>query len=73
MIYYEIESLFDLQSDIDFFCYPYGGKNSYNYNTIKILKKLKFKQAYSVESKDITKHKLSTNNLELPRYDCNLF
>lgn len=62
-----------VKSKIDFFCYPYGGEKSYNSYTLKILKKLKFLQAYSVKNKDISKNDLSKRNLELPRYDCNLF
>ena len=43
-----------INDDIDTFCYPYGGKISYNSNTLKILKKLKFKLAFSVEYRDIS-------------------
>ena len=57
----------------DTFCYPYGGKISYNSNTIKILKKLKFKLAYTVKYKDISKKDFLNKPLELPRYDCNQF
>jgi peptidoglycan/xylan/chitin deacetylase (PgdA/CDA1 family) len=60
-------------SEINLFCYPYGDKTSYNHNTIKILRKLKFKQAYSVLKKDISSYYLKNKYLELPRYDCNLF
>ena len=38
-----------INKNIDTFSYPYGGKISYNRNTLKILKKLKFKLAYTVE------------------------
>jgi len=62
-----------INKKIDIFCYPYGKKISYNKNTINILKKLKFKLAYSVEYKDITKKDINYRPLELPRYDCNLF
>ena len=55
------------------FCYPYGGKNSYDLNTIRILKKLEFKIAYSVKAKDITKQDLLKKPFELSRYDCNKF
>lgn len=66
-----LESL--IKKKINTFCYPYGGKKSYNLITIKILKKLKFDYAFSVEHRDITKKILEKKNLELPRYDCNLF
>jgi peptidoglycan/xylan/chitin deacetylase (PgdA/CDA1 family) len=62
-----------INKNIDIFCYPYGGKVSYNQDTLKILKKLKFKLAYSVEPKDITLKYLKNQPYELPRYDCNLF
>ena len=59
--------------DIRTFCYPYGGKISYNSNTIKILKKLKFKLAYTVKYKDISKKDFLNKPLELSRYDRNQF
>lgn len=61
------------KSEIDLFCYPYGERTSYDNNTIKILKNLKFKQAYSVCKRDISSYYLKNKYLELPRYDCNLF
>ena len=62
-----------INKDVKTFCYPYGGKISYNYNTLKILKKLKFKLAYSVDYRDITIKDLKYKPYELPRFDCNLF
>lgn len=62
-----------INENIDTFCYPYGGKISYNNNTLKILKKLKYKLAYSVEYRDITSKDIQQKPYELPRYDCNLF
>jgi peptidoglycan/xylan/chitin deacetylase (PgdA/CDA1 family) len=62
-----------INKNIDTFCYPYGGKISYNKNTLKILKKLKFKLAYSVEYRDINFKEIKNKPYELPRYDCNLF
>jgi len=47
--------------------------NSYNDNTLKILKKLKYKLAYSVEYRDISFGDIKQKPYELPRYDCNLF
>ena len=55
------------------FCYPYGGKISYNNNTLNILKELDYEISYSVESRDITLKDLKNNKYELPRYDCNQF
>jgi len=62
-----------INQSIDTFCYPYGGKISYNDNTLKILKKLKYKLAYSVEYRDISLKDIQQKPYELPRYDCNLF
>ena len=62
-----------INKDVKIFCYPYGGKISYNYNTLKILKKLKFKLAYSIEYRDISFKDIKNKPYELPRYDCNLF
>jgi len=62
-----------INKDIDTFCYPYGGKISYNRDTLNILKKLKFKLAYSVENRDINFKDIKNKPYELPRYDCNLF
>ncbi len=58
---------------VDTFCYPFGGKISYNRHSLKILKKLKYKLAYSTESRDISLKDIQKNPFELPRYDCNLF
>ena len=62
-----------INKKIDTFCYPYGGKISYNRNTLKILTKLKFKLAYTVEHRDINFKDIKNKPYELPRYDCNLF
>ncbi len=62
-----------INKNVDTFCYPYGGKVSYNRNTINILRKLKFKLGYSVEYRDISYKDIKNKPYELPRYDCNLF
>jgi len=62
-----------INNNIDIFCYPYGGKASYNNNTFKALKKLKFKLAYSVNYRNITLNDIKKKPYELPRFDCNLF
>ena len=62
-----------INKKISIFCYPYGGKKSYNENTLKILKKLNFKYGFSVEPKDISKFTFYNKPFELPRYDCNIF
>lgn len=62
-----------IKKEINTFCYPYGGKLSYNTDTKKILAKLKFKFAFSVEYRDIKLEDIEDKPFELPRYDCNLF
>lgn len=62
-----------INKSIDTFCYPFGRKISYNDNTLKILKKLKYKFAYSVEERDISFKDIQKKPYELPRYNCNLF
>lgn len=56
--------------NIDTFCYPYGGFESFNDNVQKILKKNKINFAFNVQNKDITNKSIQ---LALPRYDCNVF
>jgi peptidoglycan/xylan/chitin deacetylase (PgdA/CDA1 family) len=59
-------------SKLSSFCYPYGGKMSYNETTISILKQAGFKCAVSVENKEINTEGLIYAPYELPRYDCNM-
>ena len=58
---------------LNFFCYPHGGKDSYNNNTIKILKKYKFKKSFTVIYGKSNYKTFMKKPYELPRYDCNLF
>ena len=62
-----------LKKKCDVFCYPYGGKINYNNNTLRILRKLKFKFAFSTGNKKITKNDIAKRPFELPRFDCNRF
>ena len=57
--------------NINSFCYPYGGKKSYNKHTLKLLKEVSYHNAISVERKDISKEAIKNNLFEIPRYDCN--
>lgn len=59
----------------DVFCYPYGGKRSYNSHSLDLLKHLGVKFAFSVEQNDVSREHLTdrAQQLTLPRYDCNLF
>lgn len=58
---------------IKHFCYPYGGKISYNSHTIRILKKTNVLKAFSVGNKDTNNLKVKKYDYEVPRYDCNKF
>ena len=62
-----------IKKKINFFCYPHGGKDSYNRNTIKILKKYKFKKSFTVIHGNSNYKTFKKKPYELPRYDCNLF
>lgn len=62
-----------VKKKINFFCYPHGGKDSYNNDTIKILKKYNFKKSFTVKHGNFTFQKYQKKPFELPRYDCNLF
>ncbi len=59
-----------LKKKVDYFCYPYGGFNVLNKDTIKILKEKKIKYSFNVDSKDWSS---KSNKLLIPRYDCNEF
>ena len=59
-----------LNKKIDYFCFPYGGFEVFNKNTIKILKRKKISYSFNVDSNDWTS---KSNSLCVPRYDCNIF
>ena len=56
---------------VNSFCYPYGGKSSYNKSTLTFLRDLGYTNAISVEHRDILPEDLVVNPYEIPRYDCN--
>jgi len=60
-----------LFKSINSFCYPYGGKKSYNKTTLNILKQVGFHNAFSVDPQEITHDSIKKNLYQLPRYDCN--
>lgn len=55
------------------FCYPYGGKHSYNADTLNLIEREGYTSGFSVESRDIVNSDLMAYRFELPRYDCNEF
>ena len=54
------------------FCYPYGGKSSYNDTTLEMLCKTEYQNAISVDPRDISATDTRINPFEIPRYDCNM-
>lgn len=59
--------------EIRTFCYPYGGKHTFNDITINLLNEIKNDFSFSVEPQDIQTADLKINKQALPRYDCNFF
>ena len=57
-----------LKKDINYFCYPYGWKYSYDKSSIKLLKSSGYKFAFNVE-KRIVKNSDLLNKYEIPRFD----
>lgn len=55
------------------FCYPYGGKNSYNSKTIEILKNENVRSSFIVRSESVENSDLMYSKYEIPRFDCNEF
>lgn len=60
-------------TDLKTFCYPYGGKESYNKKIIDYLNYKNVSFSFSVESRDISDFDLEKSKQLLPRYDCNKF
>lgn len=54
------------------FCYPYGGDQAFNRDTVDILRDLGVSCAFSVEPRSIDVADLN-EKYRLPRYDCNMF
>jgi peptidoglycan/xylan/chitin deacetylase (PgdA/CDA1 family) len=62
------------KTEVQSFCYPYGGERSYKKKIFDTLKRAGSNNAISVDSKCIsTNISNSAERFELPRYDCNLF
>ena len=60
-------------NDMSFFCYPYGGKSTYNNSTKKILKKIGYNYSFIVDQKDSNVLNINFKPYELSRIDCNQF
>lgn len=59
--------------EIKHFCYPYGGKISYNLDTIRILKQQGIERAFTIGGEDTNLLKVKKYDYEIKRYDCNEF
>ena len=76
---YEIEHSFALIENMvgkleqKTFCFPYGGQNTYNLDTMKLLQKNDVKYSFAVENRDIVFDDIENRIHALPRYDCNFF
>ncbi|MGR5238568.1 polysaccharide deacetylase family protein [Vibrio alfacsensis] len=55
------------------FCFPYGGVDSYNNETLEILRDTAVPYAFVVSSVDLKASHLTDSCYELPRFDCNEF
>jgi peptidoglycan/xylan/chitin deacetylase (PgdA/CDA1 family) len=63
----------NLENSIETYCHPYGGRHSFNKDTIDILDSLGINYSFDVNPKDINLLDLYENKHSLPRYDCNQF
>ncbi len=59
-----------IKKKCNFFSYPYGGKDSYNSITLKILNELNFDYSFTVQSNSFNEKDLKQIPLELTRFDC---
>ncbi len=62
-----------IKKKVDTFCFPYGGKNSYDKDTLSLLQKSGYKYSFRVKNQDFSKKLYRKKIFELPRYDCNRF
>jgi peptidoglycan/xylan/chitin deacetylase (PgdA/CDA1 family) len=62
-----------LKKPINLFCYPYGGRGTYNDTTIRLVKVAGFKYAFSMNHEDLSPEWQSDQSMTLPRFDCNCF
>jgi len=62
-----------LDSRFKTYCHPYGGKHSFNEDTINILEELGFAYSFMVEPRHINQDDFEKSRFALPRYDCNMF
>lgn len=59
-----------LNSEINSFCFPFGGPLSYNENTLRIVETSGYLEAFSVMPSTITSELEKSSRFNLPRFDC---
>jgi peptidoglycan/xylan/chitin deacetylase (PgdA/CDA1 family) len=59
-------------SKINEFCFPFGGKKSYNDKVWGLMKRANYQVAHDVSPREMTSGDF-TSKFTLPRFDCNLF
>jgi Polysaccharide deacetylase len=62
-----------IQINIDCFCYPFWGVNSYNDNVKSKLREMNLVYSFCVDPRDVTRDDVVENIYWLPRYDCSMF
>ena len=55
------------------YCHPYGGRHSFDNNTIEILNKLDVAYSFMVDPREIIAEDFVLSKQSLPRFDCNKF
>jgi peptidoglycan/xylan/chitin deacetylase (PgdA/CDA1 family) len=61
------------ETEMESFCYPYGGFHTFTKDTEKILAERGCRCTFNVESRDILESDLRHRPHALPRFDCNEF
>jgi len=75
----EIQSSFDFLDKVTgglkfrTFCFPYGGSDSFNSESERLLEEAGCSFSFKVEPRNITAEDLSQRRQALPRFDCNRF
>ena len=59
-----------LNSDVDEFCYPYGGPSAVDLRVVETVKSVGYSFAHAVGDRDILFSDID-NQYRLPRFDCN--
>ena len=61
-------------TDENVYCHPHGGEHTYDFNTLRILKKLNVNYSFDAhDHREITLSDLEDRRFSLPRFNCNVF